>query len=136
MFTPPHNNTIYQQQQQQQQQHSKYTPVDMATSHIMNMEIDDYFTPNTTIDSHQIFANSMQNVVYSPSSTSVTTNNSSIMMMDTMSPSSPTHNMMMSPEYATRAMVFTKYTTWFKKSLTCVFRILLLCRLLVTTNSF
>ncbi|GAN02417.1 hypothetical protein MAM1_0021c01860 [Mucor ambiguus] len=46
----------------------------------------------------------MHNVVYSPSSTSVTTNNSSIMMIDTMSPTSPTHNMVMSPEFTNQPM--------------------------------
>lgn len=103
MFTPPPPATLPLNYQNHQQ--SNYNPVDMATSHIMNMEIDDYFTPTTTMDNSQIFVNTMQNLVYSPSSTSVTTNNSSIMMIDTMSPSSPTHNMMMSPEFTNQAMV-------------------------------
>ncbi|CAO0790814.1 unnamed protein product [Mucor circinelloides] len=102
MFTPPPPATLPLNYQNHQQ--SNYNPVDMATSHIMNMEIDDYFTPTTAMDNSQIFVNTMQNVVYSPSSTSVTTNNSSIMMIDTMSPSSPTHNMMMSPEFTNQAM--------------------------------
>lgn len=89
----------------QHNQQPNYTPVDMAANHIMNMEIDDYFAPTTAMESNQMFVNTMQNVVYSPSSTSVTTNNSSIMMIDTMSPTSPTHNMMMSPEFTNQAMV-------------------------------
>ncbi|KAK4511052.1 uncharacterized protein ATC70_012262 [Mucor velutinosus] len=102
MFTPPPPAPFPLNYQHNQQ--PNYTPVDMATFHIMNMEIDDYFTPTTTMEGNQMFVNTMHNVVYSPSSTSVTTNNSSIMMIDTMSPTSPTHNMMMSPEFANQAM--------------------------------
>lgn len=103
MFTPPSQAAFPLNYQHNPQ--ANYTPVDVATNHIMNMEIDDYFTPTTTLESNQMLVNTMHNVIYSPSSTSVTTNNSSIMMIDTMSPTSPTHNMMMSPEFTNQPMV-------------------------------
>ncbi|KAG1083654.1 hypothetical protein G6F42_022131 [Rhizopus arrhizus] len=53
MFTPTPPATLPQNYQNHQQ--SNYNPVDMATSHIMNMEIDDYFTPTTAMDNSQIF---------------------------------------------------------------------------------
>ncbi|KAF1799769.1 hypothetical protein FB192DRAFT_1474533 [Mucor lusitanicus] len=102
MFTPPSQAAFPLKYQHNPQ--ANYTPVDVATNHIMNMEIDDYFTPTTTLESNQMLVNTMHNVIYSPSSTSVTTNNSSIMMIDTMSPTSPTHNMMMSPEFTNQPM--------------------------------
>ncbi|CAO3640477.1 unnamed protein product [Mucor hiemalis] len=102
MYSSPPNG--YAQGQQSLQHHTDFMPMaidtritSVPTTNIMNnlsaMDIDDYFAP-TSIDS--MFANN----IYSPSTNSVTTN-SSVIMMDTMSPSSPTHmlspNNMMSP---------------------------------------
>lgn len=91
-YSSPTQNGYLQQQIHQ----TGYLPMDSTTHTMMNnlnsMDIDDYFTP-TNMDS--MFA---ANNIYSPSTNSVTTN-SSVIMMDTMSPSSPTH--MLSPNNTT-----------------------------------
>jgi hypothetical protein len=112
MFTPPY----IQQQTNFSPSTGMPTTTTITTTNIMNnlssMEIDDYFPTPTSMDMFNVH----HHHVYSPSSTSVTTNSSSIMMIDTnMSPSSPTNAMvspsshngnMMSPEYTTQSMVY------------------------------
>jgi hypothetical protein len=87
-----------QQQQQQQQNQQQHFHPDMSTTTTTNnnmmqmgaMDID-YFNPAIdTVFSHQPHFQSL----YSPSNNSVTTN-SSVMMLDSLSPTSPTH--LMSP---------------------------------------
>lgn len=118
VFTPPYP-------QQQTNFSHVAMPTTTTTTNIMNnlssMEIADYFTTPTSMD---MFTGNVHPGVYSPSSTSVTTNNSSIMMIDTnMAPTSPnnamvspaghcnmmspsSHGNMMSPEYTTQPMVY------------------------------
>lgn len=91
--------------------HTMYNPSGISQttmfspSNLNNMEIDDYFVPTTNcLDNTTMLTNVTTTAsgapaiqyVYSPSSTSVTTNNSSIMFIDNvMSPSSPMN--LMSP---------------------------------------
>ncbi|KAI8889255.1 hypothetical protein K501DRAFT_282410 [Backusella circina FSU 941] len=92
----PYSQQQQQQQQQRNQQHHFQPDMSITTTtnnnmmHMGAMDID-YFNPAVdTVFSHQTNLQSL----YSPSNNSVTTN-SSIMMLDSLSPTSPTH--LMSP---------------------------------------
>lgn len=94
-----HNIMYHQQHQQHQQQDQNLTFIDnnMTTSTTMDIDYFDHVTAATSNHGNMVAMdptfNNMQSI-YSPSMNSVTTN-SSVMMMDTLSPISPIN--MMSP---------------------------------------
>ncbi|ORE05612.1 hypothetical protein BCV72DRAFT_136098 [Rhizopus microsporus var. microsporus] len=91
------HNIMYQQQHQQHDQNLTFIDNNMTTSTTMDIDYFDHVTAATSNHGNMVAIdptfNNMQSI-YSPSMNSVTTN-SSVMMMDTLSPISPIN--MMSP---------------------------------------